>query len=136
MISKEELLSIPQMARDIEAEDERIMTMKSRLYSPKGLDTSEKVQSSGGNQTALADVVIDLEQKLDLKKMALERLQDEVVEMVYHELDLEDVERIIFLLRYTERCLGWRDIAAMIHYGESTVYRKHDEVLRRIYPEK
>ena len=135
MISREELLSIPQMAREIENEDARIETMRSRLYSPKGLDTTETVQSSGSNQNALADVVIDLQQKLDEKKMELVRLQNEVVEMIYHELDLEDRERIIFLLRYTERCLGWKDIAAMTHYAESTVYRKHEQVLGKIYSE-
>ena len=131
-MTRDELLSIPGRARDIADEQNRIEVMKAKLYSPRGLDTSDKVQSSG-SQTALADVVIDMEQKLDTKKRELSELINEALSMIY-KADLENDERVVLMLRYTE-IMSWHEITETIHYGIATAYRIHRAALDKLFKE-
>lgn len=132
-MTKEEFLSIPKMAREIEDEDNRIEVMKSKLYSPRGLDTNEKVQSSG-SQTALADVVIDMEQRLEAKKIELSRLRAEALQMIYGAY-LTDSERLVLMLRYTEDS-AWSEITEAIHYSVATVFRIHRAAVEKLFKEE
>lgn len=132
-MTKEEFLSIPKRAREIEDEDNRIEVMKSKLYSPRGLDTNEKVQSSG-SQTALADVVIDMEQRLEAKKIELSRLRAEALQMIYGAY-LTDSERLVLMLRYTEDS-AWSEITEAIHYSVATVFRIHRAAVEKLFEEE
>lgn len=132
-MTKEEFLSIPKMAREIEDEDNRIEVMKSKLYSPRGLDTNEKVQSSG-SQTALADVVIDMEQRLEAKKIELSRRRAEALQMIYGAY-LTDSERLVLMLRYTEDS-AWSEITEAIHYSVATVFRIHRAAVEKLFEEE
>ena len=132
-MTKEEFLSIPKRAREIEDEDNRIEVMKSKLYSPRGLDTNEKVQSSG-SQTALADVVIDMEQRLEAKKIELSSLRAEALQMIYGAY-LTDSERLVLILRYTEDS-AWSEITEAIHYSVATVFRIHRAAVEKLFEEE
>ena len=133
MLTREELLSIPRKARDIADEENRIEALRAKLYSPRGLDTSDKVQSSG-SQTALADVVIDMRQRLDTKEQELSRLRAEAINLI-HGADIDDDERVVLMLRYTE-CAAWSEITAAIHYSAATVYRIHHAALDKLFREE
>ena len=131
MITREDFLSIPRIAKELRDEKNRIEVIRGKLYSPRGLDTNEKVQSSGG-QTALADVVIDLEQKLDLKEMELGRLQEQAKDAVLGSDTLSGEQVMLMILRYVD-CAGWSEITETLHYSIATVYRMHRESLEIIF---
>ena len=133
MISKEEFLSIPKMARDIAEEKNRIAVMRAKLYSPRGLDTSDKVQSSG-SQTALADIVIDKEQRLESRVCELDRLREEAERIILGNDILSDDEIMLMLLRYSD-CKTWREITETIHYGIATTYRMNRNALDILFDE-
>lgn len=127
MISREDFLSIPKVAKEIQDEENRIAVMRSKLYSPRGLDTSDKVQSSG-SQTALADIVIDMEQKLEARETELERLQVQAQELIQGSELLDGDTIVLMLLRYTANA-RWSDIAETMHYGIATIYRMHSSAI-------
>ena len=129
-MTREELLSIPRKARDIADEQDRIEELKSKLYSPRGLDTNEKVQSSG-SQTALADVVMDMEQKLEARKEELRKLRADALKAI-NEADLDSNERLVLMLRYTEGC-AWSEITETIHYSVASVFRIHRAALDELF---
>ena len=131
-MTREELLSIPRRAQDIADEQNRIEVMKAKLYSPRGLDTSDKVQSSG-SQTALADIVIDMEQRLDTKRQELSKLREEAANLIY-KADIDDDERVVLALRYTE-IMTWHEITSAIHYSIATAYRIHRAALDKLFEE-
>ena len=130
MITREEFLSIPERATELRKREDRIKCMKSKLLSPKGLDTSDKVQSSG-SQTALIDIFIDMEQTLDAEKQELEHLQAEALKVIYR-ADLPSEQRMVMLLRYTENAT-WRSITETVHYGIATVFRIHRAALDKLF---
>lgn len=130
MIEKEKLLSIPDTIKELKQEKNRVDALREKLYSPRGLDTSEKVQSSG-SQTELADVVIDLEQKLDEKLRMLSVLQREA-EAMFREEELAQEDFILMMLRYYEGD-SWAEISKAMCWSESTIYRRHHELLEQIY---
>ena len=131
MISRDELLSIPATVRRLREEETRIKIMRSKLYSPHGYDSSEKVHCSPGSQTALADIVIDMEQKLDAKKTELERLQTEAEALILG-TDLDGDATILMLLRYTEGA-SWHQITETIHYSPAAAYRAHKAALDTLF---
>lgn len=133
IMTREELLSIPRKVRDIADEEYRIETLKAKLFSPRGLDTNEKVQSSG-SQTALADIVIDMEHKLDLKKQALGKLRAEAMNMIYG-ADLTEDESVVLMLRYTE-FMTWPEITEVVHYASATVFRIHRKAVDKLFGEE
>ena len=131
MVSREDFLAIPRMAKEIADEENRIAVMRSKLYSPKGLDTSEKVQSSG-SQSHLADIVIDMEQALEEKKRELDWLKTEALTLVDETEELSGEERAIMVLRYEED-RTWPEITETIHYAVATVFRMHRTALDKIF---
>ena len=133
MISKEEFLSIPKISKELKDEQNRIAVMRSKLYSPRGLDTSDKVQSSG-SQTALADIVIDMEGKLDNKELELRHLQDEARCAILGNDTLSNDEVMLMLLRYTEGA-SWQEISETIHYSIAQVFRYHRIALDILFDE-
>ena len=130
MINREEFLNIPKLSKEIAEEENRIAVIRAKLYSPRGLDTNEKVQSSG-SQTALADVVIDMEQRLEAKKIELSSLRAEALRMIYG-ADLEDSERLVLMLRYVEDST-WLEITEAIHYSVATVFRIHRAAIDKLF---
>ena len=134
MITREDFLSIPRLARELRDERDRIEVIKSKLYSPRGLDTSDKVQSSG-SQTALADVVIDMEQRLEHREWELGRLQEQAKCAVLGSDTLSGEQVMLMILRYVD-CAGWSEITETLHYSIATVYRMHRESLEIIFGDK
>jgi len=132
MITRDDFLSIPQKATELRNRENRIEAMRSKICSPRGLDTSDKVQSSG-SQTALVDIFIDMEQTLDAEKMELDHLQQEAVKLIYG-ADLKDEERMVMMLRYTE-IATWRKITETVHYGIASVFRIHKAALDKLFKE-
>ena len=133
MVTREEFLTIPKMAREISEEEDRVAVMRAKLYSPRGLDTSEKVQSSG-SQSHLADIVIDMEQALDARKAELESLRAEALILI-DSAELSVEERALMFLRYAED-RSWRDITETIHYAAATTFRMHRSALDKIFKEE
>ena len=131
MVTREEFLTIPKMAREISEEEDRVAVMRAKLYSPRGLDTSEKVQSSG-SQSHLADIVIDMEQALDARKAELESLSEALI--LIDSAELSGEERALMFLRYAED-RSWRDITETIHYAAATTFRMHRSALDKIFKE-
>ena len=146
MVTREEFLTIPKMAREISEEEDRVAVMRAKLYSPRGLDTSEKVQSSG-SQSHLADIVIDMEQALAgqendlyLRVKTLFGTMDRVIPVGFsigsaaafaENLALLE-ERALMFLRYAED-RSWRDITETIHYAAATTFRMHRSALDKIF---
>lgn len=134
MVEKEILLAVPDMVKEIRREQQRIDALREKLYSPRGLDTGEKVQSSGGSQEALADVVIDLEQALDEKRCELKGVQKEV-EKMFRDAGLAQEDFILMMLRYYEG-LSWGEITKAMCWSEATIFRRHHDILEQIYGEE
>ena len=138
-ITKAELLTIPARIRDIDKQRSRVEAMRAKLLSPRGLDTNEKVQTSGGEAAALADIVIDMEQALEKDLNELNGLREETAAII-QELPAE--LKILMRLRYLDSedgapvCRSWPTIADVMFYSPPTVYRKHDEALALLFPEE
>lgn len=131
MITKSELLSIPQLARDVETEANRIEVMRAHLTSPKGFDSRERVQSSGTQQSALVDVIIDLEQQLDEKRATLNVLKRQARALIL-KAELEGEDNALMSMRYVE-AYSWELIEELMHYSRATVFRRNNEIIHRIY---
>lgn len=127
-MTREELEMIPKMAREIEHEKDKIQAMRTRLTSPKGLDTRDKVQTSG-SEISLADVVIDAQQMLDKKEQKLRVYQDDA-RILIKRLEGEDWQ--LMTLRYV-MALEWTDISRMMNYSARTIYRMHSRVMAELF---
>ena len=127
-MTREELEMIPKMAREIEHEKDKIQAMRTRLTSPKGLDTRDKVQTSG-SEISLADVVIDAQQMLDKKEQKLRVYQDDARILIKR---LEGEEWQLMTLRYV-MALEWTDISRMMNYSARTIYRMHSRVMAELF---
>lgn len=128
-MTKDELLKLPDMAASIANEGKRIEAMRARLYSPKGLDTRDKVQSSGGNNM-LAETVIDLQNKLDARIEKYEQLRAEAYVMI--ERALTGDMYYVMSLRYVD-ALSWAEVASIVNVSAATVYRKHRAALSKLF---
>ena len=128
-ISKDELLMIPKLSREIQSEQTRIDNMRQRLYSPQGFDDRERVQSSGREGSALVDVVLDMEQKLETKRKRLEYLKSGAEE-AFKRLPLE--ERELMTLRYLS-AQSWDVVATVMNYAPVTVYKKHQKIMKTLF---
>lgn len=131
MIGKSELLMIPELAREVESEAARIDDMRARLTSPKGFDSREKVQTSGAQNSALVDVIIDLEQQLDEKRSMLSVLKRQA-QATFLNAHLQGEDSALMVLRYVE-AYSWETVAELMHYGRATMFRRHKEILERLY---
>ena len=131
MIGKNELLSIPPLAREIEAEAARIEGMRSMLVSPKGFDSREKVQSSGPQQNALVDVIIDLEQQLAEKQGMLNLLERQAQQAI-NRAGLGTEHNALMTLRYVQ-AYSWDTVEKLMHYSRATVFRRHNEAMKIIF---
>ena len=129
MINEEDFIKLPDIYADIERDRKRIDLMRSRLYSPKGLDTRDKVQSSGG-ANMLAEIVIDLQQKLDARVDVYEALKAEADDLIKSKLD--DDTALVMRLRYIE-AITWSEIAAILDYSEATLYRYRRQALDKLF---
>lgn len=131
MIGKNELLSIPQLAREVEKEEARIESMRAKLTSPKGFDSRERVQSSGSQNNALVDVIIDLEQQLSEKRGMLSVLERQAQALI-NRAGLTGEDSALMVMRYVE-AYSWETVEELMHYSRATVFRRHNELLIRIY---
>lgn len=133
MIGKNELLSIPQLAKEIKAEEDRIEAMRSAITSPKGFDSRERVQTSGSQDSALVDVIIDLEQQLEEKRGMLSVLKRQAQQAI-NMSGLTGDDSILMSLRYVH-VYSWETVEQLMHYSRATVFRRHSEVLKMMYGE-
>ena len=133
MIEKNELLNIPTLAREVENEQARIDSMRSMLTSPKGFDSRERVQSSGSQQNALVDVIIDLEQQLDEKRGMLKALEREA-RQTFARAGLTGEDSALMILRYVQ-AYSWETVEQMLHYSRATIFRRHSDIIKRLYGE-
>lgn len=133
MIAKDELLKIPQLAKEIASDADRIEAMRSALTSPKGFDSREKVQTSGSQDSALVDVIIDLEQQLDEKRGMLSVLKRQA-QAAINMTGLTGDDSILMQLRYVH-VYSWETVEQLMHYSRATVFRRHSEVLKIMYGE-
>lgn len=131
MIGRDELLSIPPLAREVEQEAERINSMRARLTSPKGFDSRERVQTSGSQDNALVDVIIDLSQQLEDKQGMLDLLEREARQAI-DRAGLTGEDRALMVLRYVE-AYTWEDVEQTMHYSRATVFRRHKEAMTKLY---
>ena len=131
MIGRDELESIPGIAREIEQEAERINSMRSRLTSPKGFDSRERVQTSGSQDSALVDVIIDLGQQLDDKRGMLDLLERQAMQLI-DRAGLAGEDRALMVLRYVE-AYSWEDVEKTMHYSRATVFRRHRDIMEALY---
>lgn len=133
MIEKNELLGIPQLAREVESEQTRIDSMRGMLVSPKGFDNRERVQTSGSQQSALVDVIIDLEQQLDEKRGMLRTLEREAQHM-FTRAGLTGEDNALMVLRYVQ-AYSWETVEQLMHYSRATIFRRHSDIIKRLYGE-
>lgn len=131
-LTKEYLNNIRALVLQIRAEQLRVSSLRSKLYSPQGLNTNEKVQSSGNESGALADIVCDMQQKLDEECEQLEQMKH-VAEVGFGVLS--DEQRQVMILRYL-CALEWPEIRELMHYSAATVYRRRDECFAILFGEE
>lgn len=132
MLTKNKLMSIPLRIRDIERTRARIEKMRSKLYSPQGFDSRERVQTSGQQHDELADMVIDLEARLKIEEGEVAILKQQAIEMF---MALEPEEKQLMTLRYIG-ALSWGEIAGVMNYSPPTLFRRHRQIMDGLYPEE
>ena len=139
-ISKKELLSIPPKIEEINRRRDRIAALRQKLYSPKGMDTNEKVQTSAGETAMLADIVIDMEAELERDAEDLNELRAEAAKIIE---TLPEEPRYVMRLRYLDEdhngeptTWSWTEIARLMYYSEATAHRRHGEALDILFPEE
>lgn len=131
MLTKTEFLSLPVLYKQLKKDTERVNNMRDRLYTPKGLDTRDKVQSSGG-KSMLAEIVIDMQQKLDTRKADFNRMKVEAAAMIADKLD--DDTALVIRLRYVE-CISWSEIQAILDCSPATLYRCRKTAIHVLFNE-
>lgn len=134
MIEKDELLEIPRLAKEVREEEARIDSMREALTSPKGFDNRERVQSSGSQNSALVDVIIDLEHQLEEKADTL-RLLERQAQKLFQAQGLRGEDNALMVMRYVE-AYSWETIEQLMHYGRATIFRRHNRIMAEIYGEE
>lgn len=130
MLTKTEFLSLPELYKQLKKDTERVNNMRDRLYTPKGLDTRDKVQSSG--KSMLAEIVIDMQQKLDARISDFNRMTAEAAAMIADKLD--DDTALVIRLRYVE-CISWSEIQAILDCSPATLYRCRKTAIHVLFNE-
>ena len=130
-MTREDFIALPDMAAEIQKRTAQVQRLRSRLTSPKGLDTREKVQTSGGNNN-MADVMVDMAAELDALTCIYRDKLDEAAELI--DTKLKDYPELILLtsLRYIKGA-KWSDVTAVMGYSTSTVFRMKDQALELIF---
>lgn len=131
MLTKNELMAIPVMIRGIDRTKARIEKMRSKLYSPQGFDSRERVQTSGSQRDELVDMVMDFEAKLEAKKAEVEGLKREAIGMFE---PLEAEAKLLMTLRYIG-AQSWPEIADVMNYSPPSLFRRHRQIMRELFPE-
>lgn len=130
-MTREQFTGLPDMAADIKKRAAQVQRLRIRVTSPKGLDTREKVQSSGGTNN-MADVLIDMTADLDALTCQYNDLKAEAADLI--DAKLSEYPELILLatLRYLNNS-KWSDITAVLGYSPATVYRMNDQTIDIIF---
>ena len=128
-MTKDDFLSLPDTYEHIVQESNRIENMRARLYSTQGLDTRDKVQSSGGS-SMLAEIVIDAQQELDNRMSDFYAMVSEADKLIAARLDGNEAQ--VMRLRYVG-CIGWAEISAMLDLSKATLYRYRNTALEILF---
>jgi DNA-binding Lrp family transcriptional regulator len=131
MLTKNELMAIPVMIRDIKRSKERIEKMKAKLYSPQGFDSREKVQTSGTQRDELVDMVRDFEAKLEAEEKDVAELKQEAIALFE---TLEPEQKLLMTLRYIG-AQSWPEIAEVMNYSPPSLFRRHRHIMSELFPE-
>ncbi|MBC5624996.1 RNA polymerase subunit sigma-24 [Clostridium sp. NSJ-49] len=91
--------------------------------------TNHKMHVEGYDLNSYKRKVSRLNKRIINKMNELVEEKDSLIEFIYN---LEDSEaRQIFIYRYIDG-LAWKEIAAKMNYGTSTVRLKHDNLIRNL----
>ena len=131
MLTKNELMAIPVMIRDIKRSKERIEKMRAKLYSPQGFDSREKVQTSGTQRDELVDMVMDFEAKLEAEEKDVAELKQEAIALFE---TLEPEQKLLMTLRYIG-AQSWPEIAEVMNYSPPSLFRRHRHIMSELFPE-
>lgn len=131
MLTKNELMAIPVMIRDIERSRARIEKMRAKLYSPQGFDSREKVQTSGTQRDELVDMVMDFEAKLEAEEKDVAELKQEAIALFE---TLEPEQKLLMTLRYIG-AQSWPEIAEVMNYSPPSLFRRHRQIMSELFPE-
>lgn len=131
MLTKNELMAIPVMVRDIERSRARVEKMRAKLYSPQGFDSREKVQTSGTQRDELVDMVMDFEAKLEAEEQDVAELQQEAIALFE---TLEPEPKLLMTLRYIG-AQSWPEIAEVMNYSPPSLFRRHRLIMSELFPE-
>lgn len=130
-MTREQFIALPDMAADIQRRAAQVNRLRARLTSPKGLDTREKVQSSGSNNN-MADVLIDMAAELDNIRSIYQKQLEEAQDLIDDRLKSYPDLILLTSLRYLSN-RPWSDIIAIMGYSAATIFRKHDTALALLF---
>ena len=130
-MTREQFIALPDMAADIQRRAAQVNRLRARLTSPKGLDTREKVQSSGSNNN-MADVLIDMAAELDNIRSIYQKQLEEAQDLIDDRLKSYPDLILLTSLRYLSN-RPWSDISAIMGYSAATIFRKHDTALAILF---
>lgn len=130
-MTREQFIALPDMAADIQRRAAQVNRLRSRLTTPKGLDTREKVQSSGGNNN-MADVFIDMAAELDNIRSIYQKQREEAQDLIDDRLKSYPDLILLTSLRYLSN-RPWSDIIAIMGYSSATIFRKNDTALAILF---
>lgn len=124
-----DFLSMPELYKKIEHDQAVVNAMRARLYSPKGLDTREKVQASASGPE-LNDIVIDMQIRIDKQVAYLDGLRKEAEALINSKVTGD--EQLILLLHYVD-FISWADIVAITDKSPATVYRYRSGAIDKLF---
>lgn len=130
-MDREEFLGIPELAHELRRKELRLEFMRTRAEGDGALQLRERVQTSGDKtvQEAIAAAMSDLSREVDelreelhYKRMRAEKLIDQ----------LDGEERDLMRLHYL-RGLTWLECTEVMVYDRSTVYRRQQTAIERLF---
>ena len=120
-VTMDDLEDMRVLVHRVVKDREKYDAIKSRLTSPQGLRTDDKVQSSGGDNQQLLVTAIELGQKIDAEEAVLERMKA-AAEEAFAVLEQDDA--LLMKLRFM--CgLEWDDVWSILCCSDAAGFRQY-----------
>ena len=128
-ITRDDLEDMRALVLKVVRDREKYDVMKSRLTSPQGLRTDDKVQSSGGDNQQLLVTAIELGEKIQVEEAQLESMK-RVAEEAFAVLEEDDA----LLLKLRFMCgLEWDDVWDILCCSDATGFRQYKKSMEQLF---
>ena len=119
MITRDEIRSIPELHKSIQADKERLRVLREKAVSLPTMSDQERVQTSpSGSGNRYVEAAVDLNKNIREKERQLILLQDRARAWIYSLPIENEKQKLTFrVLKYRYlKCYTWEEIADVMVY--------------------